>query len=370
MNLARNTTWLTNGTVITPRGARSARRGVLGLRGGRIVAIRTTAPRGARRIDVGGRFVAPGFIDLHIWGDPQKLSRDVVKGGTTSFLTTVGPCAPQELACRLDAIAASRKRQAASFSGARCLGAHLEGPFVNPAMAGALPKRWMRLPSVREIRGLLRYAKAIRVVTMAPELTGAMGVIAALAKRGVRVSLGHTQADAQTAQRAVAAGARMVTHIFNRMPPLHHRDANLTSVALADERVATMVILDGIHVSPEAFRLLLRCKGPDGVILETDSIAGAPPTAATVRNGAYRTKAGVLAGSRLTMIGAVRNTVEFGKIALHEAVRLASLNPARALGMERELGSIDPGKRADLVVFDRQFRVHMTLVNGAIVYQR
>ena len=354
------TLWLTNGILITPRGTR---RGVLGLRGGRIAAIRSSAPKGARRIDVGGRYIAPGLIDLHIWGDPTTLARDVVAGGTTSFLSTIGPCAPQELLKRLHEVAIAR-----TF-GARCLGAHLEGPFVNPTMAGALPKRWMRLPVAREIRTLTRYAKQIRVVTMAPELSGASTAIAALTTRGIRVSLGHTRADAATAQRAIDAGARLATHVFNRMPPLHHRDASLTSVALADERVMTMVILDGIHISPEAFQVLLRCKSPGRVILETDSVEAAKPTAATVRNGAYRTKAGVLAGSRLTMIEAVRNAVKFGKISVAEAVRMASLNPARALGMERLFGSIDPGMRADLVVFDRNFRVHMTLVNGAIVYQ-
>ena len=239
---------------------------------------------------------------------------------------------------------------------------------MNPAMSGALPKRWMRPPRTEEVRALLKIGM-MRVVTVAPELPGAMAAIAALTKQGVRVSLGHTNADAAVAARAVNAGARLVTHAFNRMPPLHHRQATLTSVALAEPRLRAMVILDGEHVSPDAFRLLLRCKGTDGVILETDSIKAAQPTKAAVRDGAYRTRAGILAGSRLTMIEAVRNAVEFGKISVDDAVRLASLNPARALDLERQIGSIDPGTRADLVVFDRNFRVRMTMVDGEVVYQ-
>lgn len=161
------------------------------------------------------------------------------------------------------------------------------------------------------------------------------------------------------------------------MAPFHHRQPGLIDAALTDDRLTTMVILDGVHVSPQAFRLLLRCTGPERIVLVTDSIrrqAGSGGTAslrsARSRGGAFYTPQGTLAGSRLTMLEAVRNAARFGKMKLDDAVRLATANPARLLGLERARGALAPGQRADLVVFDERFRAHMTWVAGRIVYQQ
>jgi len=187
------------------------------------------------------------------------------------------------------------------------------------------------------------------------------------ARHGVVVSLGHSDADMQATQRAIRAGATAVTHIFNGMRSLHHRDPGLLGEALTDDRLAAMVILDGVHVDPVAFRLLWRCKGPEHIVLVTDSIRHQRTRAKRV-GGAFYLPKGILAGSQLTMIRAVRNAVILGGVSISDAVRMASTNPARVIGQARHTGALEVGKRADLVVFDRKFKVSMTLVSGHVGY--
>lgn len=331
---------------------------------GRIAAIRRSAPRGARRIGLRGAYLAPGFIDLHVWGPPEIVSRDAVRAGTTSFLTTLGPEPLRDLLRH-----AAERANAKSREGAACVGLHLEGPFVNPARGGALPKRWMRAPSIAELNRLARAAAGrLKVITIAPELRGAEAAIRWCRRRGVLASLGHSDADARTAQEAVARGARAVTHIFNGMRPLHHRRGALIDVALTQPRLTTMVIADGVHVSPSALKLLLQAKGSARIALVTDSIRH-QGWDVVASGGTYYTRGGVLAGSRLTMIEAVRNMVALGGADLIDAVRMASEVPARLLRLTSR-GVLAVGKRADLVAFDRRFRVRLTLVAGRIVYQR
>jgi N-acetylglucosamine-6-phosphate deacetylase len=354
--------WLSNARLITSHGIVE---GAVRLASGRIEAIRKTAPAHAKRVNVRGHYVAPGFIDLHIWGDHERVAREEARTGTTGFLATIGPEPPELLindVVRLD--------RSDTGLGARCLGIHLEGPFLNPLRAGALASRWLRPPTSRELRQLVQHAGGrLKLVTLAPELPRGLETVRWLARRGVVVSLGHSDASAEVTQRAIKAGARAVTHVYNGMRPLHHRDPGLLGEVLTDDRLMATVILDGAHVDPVAFQLLLRCKGSQHLILVTDSIRHQrhPHRAA---KGAFYTRQGILAGSRLTMIRAVRNAAAFGKIPLVEAVRMASLNPAKLLGLDGERGSLEVGKRADLVVFDRQFRVRMTVVCGQIVYQR
>ena len=362
MRRQRDTAWLVNGTLLTPRGAR---RGALGMQEGRIAAIRAAAPRGAERINVDGRYVAPGFIDLHVWGAPELLAREMVKSGTTGFLASLGPQAPEQLVNRL-----TQLRAATPTHGARFLGVHLEGPFLNPFRAGALASRWLRPPTMPELRQLVRHAGGrLKLVTLAPELPKSIEAIRWLRRHGVAVSLGHTDASPEAMRWAAKAGATLVTHVFNGMRPFHHRDPGALGEALLNDQLAAMVILDRVHIDPAAFGILWRCKGAERLILVTDSIEWQPAKGVATTGGAYYTGQGVLAGSRLTMIEAVRHAVEFGKISVAEAVRMTSLNPARAIGMDRQLGSIDPGKRADLVIFDQRFRIHMTFVNGRVVHQ-
>jgi N-acetylglucosamine-6-phosphate deacetylase len=332
---------------------------------GRITAIRSKAPRGIKGYDCRGAYLAPGFIDVHVWGDPERVSRDAVRAGTTAFLTTLGPDSSRKLLAQLRKLHVEQR-----LPGAACLGVHLEGPFVNPARGGALRRRWMRRPTPRELRALANVgAGAVKLVTIAPELHGAIAAIRWCARQGIVVSLGHSDARARTAQQAVGAGARAVTHVFNGMRPLHHRETSLLDVALTERRLTTMVILDGVHVSPAAFRLLVRAKGPEHVALVTDSIrrAGWPVVR---RQGAFYTKRGMLAGSDLTMMDAVRNAANFAGLSLGDAVQMATAVPAKLLGLSRTRGALEIGKHADLVAFDRQFRVRLTLVAGRVVYER
>jgi N-acetylglucosamine-6-phosphate deacetylase len=227
----------------------------------------------------------------------------------------------------------------------------------------------MRRPTSGELGRLARAARQrLKLLTIAPELPGALEAIRWCLRHGIAASLGHSVASAADAQRAVDAGARAVTHVFNGMPPMHHRRASLLEVALTDGRLTTMVIADGVHVGAEALRLLLQVKRPERIALVTDSIRrqGWP---VTLRGGAYYLKDGTLAGSALTMIRAVRNAVALGGVSLLDAVRMASEVPARLLG-DRTRGALAVGKRADLVAFDKQFRVLLTMVAGRVVDQR
>jgi len=307
-------------------------------------------------------FLAPGFIDLHVWGEPQELSRDLARQGTTAFLRALGPAPREELIGELERAHAVR-----SLPGAQCLGVHLEGPFLNPKRAGALPRRWMCRPTTPTLDAIGRIG-GIRLMTIAPELPGALDAIRWCRRRRIVASLGHSDADGEAASRAVDAGASAVTHVFNGMRPLHHRAPSLLGVALTDPRLITMVILDGVHVSPEAFRLLARAKGPERIALVTDSIRHQGWSVAR-RGGTYYLRGGTLAGSDLSMIRAVRNAVELGGVGLVEAVRMASEVPARVLD-DRSRGLLRVGARADLVAFDRAFRVRLTVVGGQVVYRR
>ncbi|MBI4343564.1 MAG: amidohydrolase family protein [Candidatus Omnitrophica bacterium] len=349
--------------MITPSGIRP---GAVRIRQGRIAAIRAAAPAGSRRVSARGAYVAPGFIDLHVWGEPATLAARLPREGTTAFCAAIGPEPLEQLLAHVSA----RPGKAQARAGARWLGWHLEGPWLNPARAGALPARWMRPPRLAEVRRIVTAARgSVRLVTVAPERPGTNAAIRWLRRRGVVVSLGHSIADEPATRRAVDAGAAAVTHVFNGMPLLHHRQPGLLSTAVTDPRLMTMVIADGVHVGVEALRLLALAKSPARIALVTDSIRSAG-WEVRKRRGAFYTAAGVLAGSDLTMAQAVRNAVRGGWADLAGAVRMAGANPAALLGLGRRFGTLEIGKQADLVLLDRRLRVVMTLVEGRTVFQR
>ena len=363
------------------------------VRDGRVEAVGAglAPPAGAETFDLTGLTLAPGFVDIHVHGgggfsliteDPEEIrsyARWVVSRGVTGFLVTlVGAPLPQ---MKRWLAAAATAGEAAERS-ARCLGVHLEGPFVNPARRGALPTGGLRPPDVAEFLALAEAAQGrLKVMTLAPELPGAADVVAAARQRGVLVSIGHTDATYEQAVEAIEWGVRQATHCFNGMRPFHHRDPGCLGAVLSSPSVSAELIADGVHVHPGAMALLLAAKGPQGTILVTDGIAAAglgdgayslAGEGIQVRDGVASLPDGTLAGSVVTMDRVVQNVVSAsggGLASLPEAVRMASSNPAAALGLGQRLGRIAPGFAADLVALDDRLEVAMTFVGGQPAYE-
>jgi N-acetylglucosamine-6-phosphate deacetylase len=312
------------------------------------------------------------------------MARALAAAGTTAFLPTLFPDAPE----RLGRLAESLwRRRDEVQGGARVLGLHLEGPFVNPARAGGLPAERLHAPSPAALRALLGSSSAegrgIRQVTVAPELPGAPELIAELVRLGVRVSLGHSAASAREAARAAEDGARGVTHLFNAMTPIHHREATLASFALAEDALVAEIIGDLVHVGSEAFRIALRARGARGLALVSDALAGARSGKSEfeshgrrcrVRDGAIWLSSddprapARLTGAEACQLEAVQRLVRAGVVEPATALTLASESPARALGLEQELGRLVPGARADLLALDPEsLEPREVLVGGEVL---
>jgi N-acetylglucosamine-6-phosphate deacetylase len=346
-------------------------------------------PSGSRTIDLGDGVLVPGFIDMHIHGgaghDVMEVSPDALPaverllcghGVTTYFPTTVtAPVDRTLVALERLANAIENARSPTDGLRARPVGIHLEGPFISHARPGVHPVADLLPPTLEMFERFWEASRGtIKVMTIAPELEGARAVIAEATRRGVCVSMGHSDADLQQAQAGVAAGARHATHIFNAMRPLGHRDPGIIGEALMDERLSAEIIADGIHVDPLVVRLFLRVKGADAAVLVTDA------TSATgMPNGRYRLGSlevdvkdgkclvdGKLAGSVLTMDKAVRNIVKFANWDLQQAIRLATVNPARTTGLPTNAGMLVPGAVADIVALSPNGDVLKTIVRGRV----
>ncbi len=321
-------------------------------------------------IDATDCIVAPGFIDLQINGgfgldlrsDPEamwQLARQLPQHGVTAFLPTI-VSAPRD---RIAAAQSALQRRPADAPGALPLGLHLEGPMLNERRAGAHDPSWLVEASLEVIDGW-SFDAGVALVTLAPELDGALEVIGSLRGRGVVVSAGHSDATADEAAAGFDAGVSMVTHLFNAMRPFGHRNPNLVGVTLTRDDIVAGLIADGVHVDPLAVAAAWRAKGPDGVALVTDAVA---PTATDTASENVRTPDGVLAGSLLPMDEAVRNLHEFTGCTVTEALRAASATPARVLG-DPHRGSLSPGSVADVVVLDPELRVLVTICAGDVAY--
>jgi len=359
------------------------------LTNGRIaeVARRVKTRQGAEVISLEGAALAPGLIDVHVHGSNgldtmdgeaeaiAKLSAFFAAHGVTGFLpTTVAAPLPQIKR----AMNAVRHAVDSGLPGAQVLGVHLEGPFFNRQRAGAQPVDWCVDPTEDALQRLLTTGEGlIRMMSLSPELPGALAAIEILTRHGIVASLGHTDANYAQAQAAFTAGARHVTHLFNAMSPLHHREPGVIGATLTTDGVMVQIIADGLHLHPATLALVVRCKGVDEVLLITDAIAGAGlpdgeyalgPQRVIVRNGEARTPAGNLAGSTLTLECAVANMVRLAGVSLPAALQMASLNPARVLSLEQHKGRLAPGYDADLVALDADFNVRLTVVGGRVVY--
>jgi N-acetylglucosamine-6-phosphate deacetylase len=374
-------------------------KGALVVDGDRIVdVLETDASLGeANRVDLTGHVVVPGFIDVHVHGlegidtlDGHDaipgIAARLTKYGVTAFCPTTVACDPQALRQVLESVAYTRSLSAAN--GARVLPAHLESNFINPAYRGAQPEHCLRTPPApgvpRVPRGggydgtdileeIDRARAAVGIVTLAPELAGADGVIRHLIAAGRRVALGHSGATLEQGRAAIEAGACHATHLFNRMPPLGHRDPGLVGAVLESDRVAAEIICDGVHVHPAIVGMSVAVKHPERVMAITDgtAAAGLPDGAraklggsqiTALRSAAYLAD-GTLAGSTATMDKVFRFLIKDVGLSLVGAARLCSTTAAEELRL-KDLGRIEKGAIADLVALDQNLRVKRTWVGG------
>jgi len=344
-------------------------------------------PPGARRLDFPDLILAPGFIDIHIHGgaghdvmeaDDKALARietQMARHGVTAYLPTTVTAPQDRILQALEHLGKAVRRNDNSGR-ASPIGIHLEGPFISHAKRGVHPPANLMQPSPRILERFWQASEGqIRMMTIAPEVPGALETIRYARTLGVHSSLGHSNATHAEARAGIAAGADHATHTFNAMRPLDHRDPGILGAILEDDGLSADIIVDGIHVDPSVVRLFLRAKGDDRAILITDAISATGMPEGTYRLGDFEVQvkdgrcesAGKLAGSVLTLDRAVSNVMNFAQWQLQRAVKLASLNPARLLGVTDRRGVIAAGRRADLVALTPEGKVMHTIISGELV---
>jgi N-acetylglucosamine-6-phosphate deacetylase len=389
---------LSGATLVLPDRVLSP--GTLVVEGDRIGDVRSDAPGGHAAALFHGHYIVPGFIDVHVHGVEgidsldgadaiRSIARRLPRYGVTAFCPTTVACGPAALRDVLDQV--RRARAEREPNAARVLPAHLESNFINPEYKGAQPLACLRAPragdAVRSgeftaqdiLDEIARGEPDVGIVTLAPELDGGLDLVSALAARGHRVSLGHSAATFDEAMAAIAAGATQATHLFNRMPALHHRAPGLAGAVLQAEEVAAEIICDGFHVHPALVRAAIAAKRPSRVLAITDASAAAGlAVGARARLGGQEIVAGeaaayladgTLAGSTLTMDRAFRMLIERTGLSMVDAATLCATTPARELGLIGH-GVLAPDAAADFVVLDSEFRVVQTYVGGERVYMR
>ncbi len=345
-----------------------------------------TLPAGAREIIATDKIAAPGFIDVHIHGAGghdvmeateaalKTISRTLAAHGTTSFVATTVTASTESICQSAEGIASYICRQHQSDDPrADILGIHFEGPFISSIRRGVHPSEFLKLPSADLLEKFIAAAKGnARILTIAPELLGAMPCIDAAHKAGLIVAIGHTDANYEQARAAIARGAHHAVHVYNAMRPFSHRDSGVIGAVLTTPEITAELIADGVHVDETAMRLLLQAKGAAGVILVSDgtSATGMPDGKyilgnfeVTVSGGVCRNAEGKLAGSTLTLDRALRNIASLGA-PLADALRMLTLNPATLLGIEFKKGSLRPGADADLLLLEEGLNITQVWTRG------
>lgn len=370
---------LQNARVVLPD--RVIERGTVVVESGLIASVAESAAVGrAESVDLTGLVLLPGFIDLHIHGAVgvdvmeatphglQEVSEYLASQGVTAWLPTLVPAAAANYASVAAAVTAARRDSPGR--GARVLGLHYEGPFVNSAQCGALHvEHFKTYSSPADLDSLPASDDMVRMITLAPEIAGGVELVRELKRRGWVISIGHTRASVEILDEALSAGARHMTHFMNAMPPLHHRSPGPIAWGLSHDDVTFDMIADGIHLDPVMLKLLVKIKGAKGITLISDAIAAAGKgdgnyaiwgETISVKNGRTSNAAGSIAGSVITMLDAVRVMRSLG-VSDVDIAQMASTNPARLVGIDRECGSIEVGKRADLVALDASGNAYLTL---------
>jgi N-acetylglucosamine-6-phosphate deacetylase len=366
---------------------------VIVIQGSKIAAVgqrgKVDLPRGARELNATGKTVVPGFVDVHIHGagghDVMEGTREaleiitatVAAHGTTSLVATTVTASEKETLSSVAGIAhfiLNTSQYAARELSAEILGIHFEGPFISPARRGVHPAKWIVPPSRELLAQLLGEARGTaQILTLAPELPGALDLISAARQAGLVVSLGHTDATYEQAQAAIEAGASHAAHVFNAMRPFSHRGTGVIGAVLTSPKVSAELIADGVHVDEAAMRMLVELKTPERVILVSDGISatGKPDGKyqlgmfeVKVSGGVARNAEGKLAGSTLTLDRALRNMVALG-VPLASALRMVTANPARQIGLGTRKGVLATGADADLVFLDDKLEVSGVMTRGA-----
>ena len=378
--------WISNARLVTVAGVID---GNLHAEAGQIVALGAfRIPEGVRVVDAGNGWLLPGFIDVHVHGgvgreamdaDPdglRQLARFYAEHGVTSFLPTTWTAPHEDIMAALETIAVVQQE---GTGGAAILGAHVEGPYLNPARCGAQDSRQIRRAGRDEALAILDTG-IIRLLALAPEYPENHWLIDECVRRGVTVSAAHTAATYADMQQAVALGLSQTTHTYNAMTGLHHREPGTLGAALTMDSISCELIADNVHVHPAAMNLLYRAKGPDRTLLITDAVRGAGLPEGTsydqdgrpvvVRDGAAYLPGDTLAGSTLTMDRALRNFIAATGAPLEVVWPTTSRTAARQLGLDGRKGSLEVGKDADLVLLDANLDVRLTVVGGQVVYER
>lgn len=381
---------LTGGEIITP--FRSIKNGTIMIDEGKIYELGNSKdviiPDNSEVIDVSGRIISPGFVDLLVHGgggcgfadDNEEsistVSKYFLEHGSTTVLASLFAKPEKLLLADLERVASYIEKNPDS----NIRGIHMEGPYLNKELKGAMNESYLWKPSVESWKKMWEASKGkIKIMTIAPELPGAIEVMREAASVGVVLSIGHSMADYHDIEVAIDNGAAHVTHMFNAMRPFHHRNPGVVLGGLLRNELKIELIADTLHVHPAVMELLLKLKGASGIILVSDSIR-----AGGMHEGEYEfadqkvfmkeSKAfledGTLAGSTLTLNNAVRNMVETANAKITEAVRMASLNGAKVINIDDKKGILAAGKDADIVVLNDKYEVEMTILAGKIAYQK
>ncbi|MFF9135125.1 N-acetylglucosamine-6-phosphate deacetylase [Streptomyces sp. NPDC014806] len=366
---------LSGATVVLPTGAVPDGRVVVD--GTRIAA---HAPQDAQIVDVRGHWLVPGFVDLHNHGGggasfTSGTVDDVLTGIRTHRLHGTTTLVASTVTGDMDFLTRRAGLLSELAEQGEIAGIHFEGPFISPCRKGAHSEELLRDPEPAEVRKLIDAARGhARMVTLATELPGGIDSVRLLAEHGVIAAIGHTDATYEQTREAIDAGATVATHLFNAMPPIGHRSPGPITALLEDERITVELIDDGVHLHPAALQLAFHHAGADRVAFITDAMDAAGfgdgrymlgPLEVEVADGVARlVEGGSIAGSTLTLDRAFKRAVTVDGLAVEDAVKALSANPARLLGLDDRIGSLEPGKDADLVLLDGNFDVRGVMRRG------
>ncbi|CEN97705.1 MAG: N-acetylglucosamine-6-phosphate deacetylase [Paeniclostridium sp.] len=350
----------------------------------KIINITDEIQKDCEIIDANNNFVSPGLIDIHIHGNMGKdtmegtdeaidtISKSIARHGVTSYLPTTMTMDEESITKALESIKRGMNR---NIKGAKVIGAHLEGPFINKIYKGAQNGSYIVNPSYELVK---KYEDVIKVITYAPEEDKNLEFTKDIKRNtNIVLSIGHSAATFIEARDAIRLGASNITHTFNGMTGLNHRDPGVVGAALTTDTYCEF-ICDTIHITKDLFQFILDSKTKDKVVLITDSMeAGGLEDgtyslggqAVIVKDGAARLESGSLAGSVSSLNSMVRNFYKNTNLKLNEAVHLASLNPARSIGIDEYKGSLDIGKDADIAIFDENLNCKMTISSGEIIFK-